>query len=256
LPALGSVERLLSRNSIIAAAALALAAALAWAWLLSQPAGGGVQMAGMGMQPRPLSAGYLLPAFAMWSLMMVAMMLPSAAPMILLHARINRSPSARERLFHTLLFGLGYLLVWEGFSALAVGAQALLVAAGVVSGVALSVGPRALAAGLLITAALYELTAAKRLCLDTCQSPLVFVFRHWRPGAGGAVRFGIIHGLYCVGCCWALMLLLFVGGVMNLAWVALLAILILAEKLAPSKWHAERYFAAALGAGAIAALIG
>ena len=248
------LRSLLSRESLIVAAALAAAAILAWLWLLSAPMAG-ASMGGMGMAPEPLSAAYLVPAFAMWAVMMVAMMVPSAAPMILLHARIDRSQTQRRRTLHSLLFALAYLLVWTGFSAAAALGQALLVNAGIVSDMALSIGNRGIAAALLLLAAAYEMTAAKRLCLDKCQSPLVFVMRHWKPGAPGAFRLGVAHGLFCVGCCWALMLLLFVGGVMNLAWVAALGIVILGEKFAPPYWRSERYVAAALFIAAMAVAV-
>ena len=235
---------LLSRDSLIVAAALAAAAALAWAWLLRAP------MAAMG--PPPLSVEYLIPAFAMWAIMMVAMMVPSAAPMILLHARVDKAPTAAKRTRNSLVFALSYVLVWVAFAAIAALAQAMLIRAGLVSDMALSVGNRAVAAALLVAAAGYELTAAKRLCLDKCQSPMLFILKHWKPGAASAVRLGLVHGIFCVGCCWALMLLLFVGGVMNLAWVALLGIVVLAEKFAPPTWRAERYVAAALFVAAAA----
>ena len=211
----------------------------------------GADMGGMTMGPAPLSAAYLVPAFAMWAIMMVAMMVPSAAPMILLHARIDKGPTRRARSLHSLLFVLSYLLVWAAFSALAALAQALLVSAGLVSDMALTRGDGWIAVALLVGAAVYELTAAKRLCLDKCQSPMLFILKYWKPGAAGAVRLGLAHGFFCLGCCWALMLLLFVGGVMNLAWVALLGILVLGEKFAPSGWRAERYVAAALVIAAI-----
>ncbi len=245
------LRSLLSRYSLIVGVALAAAAVLAWAWLLRSPMAGGGDMGGMSMGPAPLTAAYLFPAFAMWAIMMVAMMVPSAAPMILLHARIDKAPTRLARALHSLLFALSYLLVWTGFSALAALAQALLVDAGVVSEMALTVGDRLVAAALLVAAAVYELTAAKRLCLDKCQSPMLFILKYWKPGAAGAVRLGLSHGLFCLGCCWALMLLLFVGGVMNLAWVALLGIVVLAEKFAPPAWRAERYVAAALFIAAI-----
>lgn len=216
---------------------------------------GGTGMDGIGMAQEPLSAAYLVPAFTMWAIMMVAMMAPSAAPMILLHARIDKAPTPRLRTVHTLLFALAYLLVWTGFAAAAALAQALLVRSGVVSDMELTVGTPAIAAALLILAAVYELTAAKRLCLDKCRSPILFIMRYWKPGAAGALRLGIAHGLFCAGCCWALMLLLFVGGVMNLAWVALLGIVVLGEKFAPAPWRAERYVAAALAAGAALVLL-
>jgi predicted metal-binding membrane protein len=241
-----------SREILIVLVALALAALLAWAWLLRAPA----HAMGAMSTPGPLSAAYLLPAFAMWAIMMVAMMVPSAAPMILLHARIGKAPTQGARSLHTLLFALAYVLVWIGFSALAALAQALLVQTGVLSAVALSVGNGTLAAILLLVTGVYELTAAKRVCLDKCQSPLMFMLRQFQPGAAGAVRLGILHGFYCLGCCWALMLLLFVGGVMNLAWVALLGIVIVGEKFAPRAWRADRLVAAALSTGAIAVLLG
>ncbi len=252
-PAISAPLRsLLSRDSLIVAAALAAAAVLAWVWLLRSPMAGGGDMGSMSMGPPPLTAAYLVPAFAMWAIMMVAMMVPSAAPMILLHARIDKAPTRAARTRNSLLFALSYLLVWVGFSAIAALAQALLVRAALVSDMALTLGDRLLAAALLVAAAVYQLTAAKRLCLDKCQSPMLFILRYWKPGADGAVRLGLSHGLFCLGCCWALMLLLFVGGVMNLAWVALLGIVVMGEKFAPPAWRAERYVAAALLIAAIA----
>lgn len=248
-----SIARLLSRNVLIVAVALAAAVVLAWAWLaasgqaMSAMVGHGMAM----MRPEPLTAGYLLPAFGMWALMMVAMMLPSATPMILLHARIDRSPSNARKLWHSLLFIFCYLLVWTGFSALAAVSQALLIEAGLVEVGSLALGGTLPVAAVLAGAALYQMTAAKAACLDQCRSPLHFILRYWRPGIAGTVRLGIVHGLYCLGCCWALMLLLFVGGVMNLAWVALLALLVTAEKLAPPAWRANLYLAAALAAAAV-----
>ena len=249
------LKSVLTRDSLIVGAALAAAAALAWLWLLRSPMAGGSGMAGMAMAIEPLSAAYLLPAFAMWAIMMVAMMVPSAAPMILLHARIDKAKTKRGRTIHSLLFVLAYLLVWAGFAAVAATAQALLVRTGAISAMGLAIGERAVASGMLLLAAVYELTATKRLCLDKCQSPLLFILRHWKPGAAGAFRLGIAHGLFCLGCCWALMLLLFVGGVMNLAWVALIGIVVLGEKLAPPAWRAERYVAAALVIAAVAVLV-
>ena len=242
---------LLSRERLIVAVALASAAVLAWAWLFDLPRGSG-SMGEMRIAPEPLSAGYLAPAFTMWAVMMVAMMLPSAAPMILLHARIDKSPSPRVRALHSLLFAAAYLIVWTLFAAVAAAGQAVLVGSGAVSAATLSLGSRTLAAGLLLVAGTYELTAAKRLCLEKCQAPLMFLLNHFRPGAAGAFRLGLIHGLYCLGCCWALMLLLFVGGVMNLAWVAVLGILVLGQKAVPLSWRADRLVAAVLFTGAAA----
>lgn len=240
---------LLSRDSLIVATALVLATGLAWGWLLSASMADG--MNAMAMPVEPWSIAYLLPAFTMWAIMMVAMMTPSAAPMILLHARIDRADSARSRLLHTFLFVAAYLLVWTLFAVAAAAAQAVLIASGLVSATALSIGDRPIAAAVLLAAAIYELTVPKRLCLEKCQSPLHFVLRFWKPGAAGALRLGIAHGLFCVGCCWALMLLLFVGGVMNLAWVAFLGIVVLGEKIAPAGWQTQRWIAALLILGAV-----
>lgn len=252
-----TVRRLVSRESLIVGAALAAAALLAWIWVLRSPMTAKASMSAMAaIGPPPLSAAYIVPAFTMWSIMMVAMMVPSASPMILLHARIDRAPSAILRTVHTLLFALAYLFVWGGFSAIAAIAQALLVRSGVVSAVSLSIGSRAIAGGLLLLAAVYEMTAAKRLCLDKCQSPLLFIVRYFKPGAAGAFRLGLLHGLHCLGCCWALMMLLFVGGVMNLLWVAGLGIIVLGEKFALPRFRSERYVAAALAFGAMVLLAG
>jgi predicted metal-binding membrane protein len=246
-----SFERALSRSGLIAGAALFLAAMLAWRWLLVSDS------QGMGAMPMaPWTAAYLIPAFAMWAVMMVAMMLPSAAPMILLHARIDRAASPARRLVHTLLFALAYLFVWSAFSAVAALVQALLVDLGLVSSASLALGRRTLAAALLAGAALYQLSPVKAACLDQCRSPIHFVMRYWSPGIAGALRLGLVHGLFCVGCCWGLMLLLFVAGVMNLAWIALLAAIVFAEKMTPPKWRISRVIAGLLFAGAVALLAG
>lgn len=181
------------------------------------------------------------PTFLMWLVMMVAMMLPSAAPMILLYGRFAESArSAGGALMPTALFATLYLVVWAAFSLLASAVQLLLSATGWVDLASMAIGSRPIAGGLLIAAALYQLTPAKRACLDNCRSPLGFLRREWGPGWGNAVRLGLKHGAYCVGCCWLLMSLLFVGGVMNLAWVAVLALIVLVEKVAPmpqvSRW--------------------
>lgn len=246
-----SIKRLLSRSSLIAGAALMVAATLAWRWLATSgmPAMGGHDMGTMTVEP--WSADYLLPAFTMWAVMMVAMMLPSAAPMILLHARIDRASTETRGLAHTLLFSMAYLLVWAAFSAAAALAQALLINLGVVSAASLSLGDRAVAAGVLVAAALYQLSPVKAACLNQCRSPIHFVMRYWSPGVGGALRLGLVHGTYCVGCCWALMLLLFVAGVMNLAWVALIAAIVFLEKATPPQWQASKLIAALLLTGAI-----
>lgn len=252
-----SVERLLSRQGLIAGLALAIVAALAWRWLATSgmPAMP-MDERGMGaMALNPWSGAYLGPAFVMWAIMMVAMMLPSAMPMILLHARIDRTARSGQRLAHTALFTLAYLLVWTGFSAAAALAQALLIDVGLLSAASLAFGDRLLAATLLVGAALYQLSPAKAACLDQCRSPIHFIMHFWSPGALGALRLGLVHGLYCVGCCWGMMLLLFAAGVMNLAWIALLAAVVLIEKAAPPKWQANKLIAGFLLIGALAILV-
>ena len=246
-----ALERLLRRDRWVVAACLALTVALAWAWLFhtasemtpshvaQAPAMAG--MPGMGNMAAPalssMSAVWparLGAAFVMWALMMTAMMLPSAAPMILLYARFARQANAQDAvLAPAAAFAGVYLFVWAAFSLAAAALQTALVATGAVSAMTLSIGDHRAAGALLIAVGLYQLTPLKRACLETCRSPLSFLMRDWRPGWAGGLRLGVIHGLYCVGCCWLLMALLFVGGVMNLAWVALLALIVLVEKLGP-----------------------
>lgn len=188
--------------------------------------------------------GYTLLMFAMWSLMMVAMMLPSAAPMVLLHAAVTRkglpiddctiSTAASRRLHRsTTAFVVGYLTMWGAFSLIAVVAQWSLQRGQLLSPMMTSTS-RLLGSGLLLAAGAWQLTPLKAACLRHCRSPIGFVSTHWRPGNRGAFEMGIRHGAYCLGCCWFLMILLFYGGVMNLAWIAGLALFVLVEKLMPA----------------------
>jgi predicted metal-binding membrane protein len=170
--------------------------------------------------------------------------------MILLHARIDKVPTAARRLGHTLLFTLTYLFVWLLFSALAAVAQAFLVDRGLIAASSLALGEPILIAAFLVLAAFYQFSPVKAACLRQCQSPIHFVMRFWSQGVAGTLRLGLMHGLYCVGCCWGMMLLLFVAGVMNLAWVALLAAIVLLEKLAPPGWHVSRLIGSAMLVGA------
>jgi predicted metal-binding membrane protein len=158
--------------------------------------------------------------------MMAAMMLPSAAPAILLYARV-RHMRGGDAIPHSSVFLAGYLLLWLLFSLVAAAAQHFLADSVMV------VQSRAAQAALLIAAGVYQLSPLKTACLGECRSPAQFISRHWRPGWTGTLRLGLLHGAYCVGCCWALMLLLFVGGVMNLLWVVAIAALVAAEKLVP-----------------------
>lgn len=251
---------LLSRPVLISGAALALGAVLAWAWLFSNAmnmgdmSGSATGMTGMSATVQPWSADYLLPAFTMWALMMVAMMLPSASPMILLHARIDRGNHA-QRTRDTYLFIACYLLVWALFSAAATIAQATMIDEGVLAPGNLVVSDKYLVGGLLLAAGLWQLTRAKAACLEQCRSPLQFVLPYWKPGPMGALRLGVRHGLFCLGCCWSLMLILFVGGVMNLAWIAGLAVVVFIEKIAPPLWRVDRWLAGLLISAALATVL-
>jgi predicted metal-binding membrane protein len=215
---------------------------LAWAYLLTG-AGVGEMTAMNGMPP---SASWSLTA-AMWAAMMVAMMVPSAAPAILLFAKVHRHALGPNITPPATAILAGYLGCWFGFAGLAAELQLAL-------GNAMIVGHSA-AAALLIAAGLYQLSPLKDACLTRCRSPALFLARHYRPGVWGAVRLGLLHGAYCVGCCWLLMALLFVGGVMNLGWVALLTLLVAAEKLLPGGQWIARISGAGLIFWGIAKLI-
>jgi predicted metal-binding membrane protein len=226
------VEQLLRRDRWLVAGGLLLVTLLAWWYLL---AGAGMDMGDMDMSmPMPWSAGYAVLVFFMWWIMMVAMMLPGAAPMILLFARVNRTSRAQGApAVSTSIFALGYLLAWGGFSLLATGAHWLLDQSGFLSPQMAS--QNRLFGGLLLAAAgVYQLTPYKQACLRHCRGPLDFILRYWRPGPGGALYMGLRHGALCVGCCWVVMGLLFYGGVMNLYWIIGIAVLVMLEKLLPA----------------------
>lgn len=237
------VERLVRRDRALVATALAVLVALAWGYLVAHAAAMGKMgqgtTAGAGMPDMAMpglqawSALDLLLLGVMWAVMMVAMMLPSAAPMILLVATVNRrrreraSPAAP-----TALFVAGYLAVWTAFSAAAALGQAGLHRAALLSPAMVSTSP-VLGGLLLVAAGVYQWLPIKGACLGRCRSPLGFLGSEWREGRAGALVMGLRHGLLCLGCCWALMALLFVAGVMNLLWVATIAAFVLLEKLAP-----------------------
>jgi predicted metal-binding membrane protein len=160
-------------------------------------------------------------------------MAPSAAPMLLAFAAVNRRRRERQAPYvPTAVFLLGYVIVWTGFSVVATAVQFLLQAAALLSPALVSTSP-VFGAGLLITAGVFQWTPLKNRCLTQCHSPLHFIMVAWREGSRGAFAMGLRHGIYCLGCCWAVMALLFVAGVMNLLWVATLSVFVLLEKLAP-----------------------
>jgi predicted metal-binding membrane protein len=256
-----ALQVVLRRDRAVMLAALLLVSALAWGYLLWLAADmdhmGGMDMSGF--RTIPTGMGWMAPVtapwstiefafvFAMWAVMMVGMMTPSAVPMILMYARVGRQAAQQGKPFAASgwLAG-GYLLVWIGFALVATCVQwalersALLTtmmaaASGVFGGI------------VLIAVGLYQWTPLKNACLRYCQSPLMFISRYggFRPDARGSVVLGIRHGAVCVGCCWALMALLFVGGIMNVLWIAAITILVLAEKVIP----AGRAIARIAGAG-------
>jgi predicted metal-binding membrane protein len=176
---------------------------------------------------------HLLLLWAMWAVMMTAMMLPTAAPLILLYAagaRTNAVRGGAARRIYAL--AAGYLLVWAVFSIGATALQRILASTLVLTPMMEPATPLA-AAAVLGFAGLYQLTPLKRVCLRACRSPLGFMMQGWRDGAAGAFRLGMRHGAHCLGCCWALMLILFAGGVMNIALIVTLTLWVLIEKVAP-----------------------
>lgn len=243
-----ALEQTLRHDRLIVAIGIATVVAFSWGYLIAG-AGIDMSMADMPMDPEPWSPAQALLMFVMWWVMMVAMMAPSAAPMVLLFAAIKRKQATADSpVISSWLFLAGYLVIWAGFSLIAVVVQWGLDQAGLLSGMMASTSST-LAAIILLAAGLYQLTPIKRACLRYCQSPVFFLSRHWQPGAIGALRMGFRHGGYCVGCCWFLMALLFVVGVMNLAWIAAVAIYVGLEKMvARSRW-----LSSAVGAGLIVA---
>jgi predicted metal-binding membrane protein len=231
---------------LIIALCLLLLAGLSWAWLVEQAtyvrsaATAMAAMPGMPATAAPQLWTYIPASALTWFLMMVAMMLPSAAPLVFLYGRFTLA--SRSPIKSTLVIVSVYLAIWAGFSVTAAVAQYLLVRFGVASEATLAIGDRRLGGMLLILAGLYQFSKLKSVCLDACRSPLSFVIRLWRPGWRGAANIGAHHGLHCLGCNWLLMGLLFVGGVMNLTWVVGLAFLVLIEKTAP---HGQRLAQAA-----------
>jgi predicted metal-binding membrane protein len=212
--------RVLQHERALVGASLAMMAAGAW-WYVAAAAGSeSLEMPGM-------SAPGVPPLVLMWFVMMVAMMLPSAAPMMLLYSRVRAIRSADSGISQTWVFLLGYLAVWLLFSVAAALAQSLL------TGLAMELDNRWVKGTLLLAAGLYQLSSLKFACMRACRSPGEFLSRYWKPGWGGAVRLGLRHGVFCLGCCWLLMALLFVGGVMNLLWIVGLTLLVAAERLLP-----------------------
>ncbi|MFO1091136.1 MAG: DUF2182 domain-containing protein [Hyphomicrobiales bacterium] len=261
------IARLATHERALVVGGLALVAIAGWWWLLAQVYApppmpgmdmsgmdmGGMDMGGMAMQPTPWTPLHALEILAMWWIMMVAMMLPSALPAILLYAALSRRTSARSATAVAApawLFAAGYLVTWGAFSLAAAFVHWLLDRAGYLSP-SMAATSAGIGGTLLLLAGLYEISPVKSACLTHCRSPLEWLVSHWKPGKLGAVEMGMRHGLWCVGCCFMLMALLFYGGVMNLAWIAGLALYVLAQKLAPGgSWIARFGGLALIAAGA------
>lgn len=270
-----STERLLKRDRLIATAGLATLCALAWLHLLAGAGLGGTAwdmtslalfphknitdaMPGMGMDRVIWSPGRWALTAAMWWTMMIAMMTPSAAPAVLLYARVHRHAAARGQtaaLAPCGAFAAGYFLAWFAFSIAAALLQWGLEHAGLLSISTTGSQSRWLSAAVLLAAGFYQLSALQNVCLSHCRSPAAFFARHWRAGLAGAVRLGLLHGGYCVGCCWLLMALLFVAGVMNLVWIAALTLLVMVQKGTPQGSRLSRTSGVVMLAWAVATLL-
>jgi len=223
------------RNRLLLLVCLAAVTALAWVYLvqLNGAMSGSQAMSAMGMTAAtvPWTPTEAFFAFVMWAVMMVGMMTPSAAPVLLVFASSSRA--RRQHGSAVAAFALGYLLLWTLFSAAAALGQWGLHQAALLTP-AMTVTTRGLAAAILVAAGAYQLTPLKSACLAHCRSPLGFLIGHWRDGVGGAFGMGVRHGIYCVGCCWALMCVLFAVGIMNLLWIAALTFFVFAEKFGPA----------------------
>lgn len=249
-------ESLLRRERWIVLSGLAAITVLSWTYILTG-AGTGMsaramtiawlfphRMAGTPLQSAGWTSGYWIIMLLMWWVMMIAMMTPSAAPVILLYARATRYAQGTGQLGRSVVpaaaFAGGYLLAWFGFSLFATLLQRELERSGGISAMWMASRNAGLSAAILMLAGVYQLSPWKHTCLNHCRAPAEFLARHRRPGRLGAVRMGIEHGAFCVGCCWLLMALLFVGGIMNVLWIAVLAIFVLLEKIAPQgRWFAR-----------------
>ena len=238
-----AVAGMISRDRLVIASCIVVVTALAWTYL--------VHLSSQKMT-MPMSASWTATdfffTFAMWSVMMIGMMSATAFPVLLLFSGMQKNKSGRALDKTVLLFGLGYLIVWVGFSAVAALAQWGLHEAALLSP-KMATTSSVLGGAVLLLAGAYQLTPTKGACLRQCQSPLGFLMTNWREGAKGALVMGLKHGKYCLGCCWALMLVLFVVGVMNLVWVAALTAFILIEKFG----RGGVYVARASGVAMIAA---
>ena len=193
------------------------------------------------METEPRGPGHFVLLLVMWAVMMIAMMVPTAAPVVLLYAAVvRRLPSVRSAIAQTACFVAAYAVAWVGFGLGAAALQVALEHLTLLSPMVVDASP-ILGGALLAAAGLYQASPLKETCIRHCRAPIVFVTHYWRAGIAGAFRMGLRHGAYCIGCCWILMGLLFVVGVMNLVWVAAISAFVLLEKVTalgsmPGRW--------------------
>ncbi|MFZ1752271.1 MAG: DUF2182 domain-containing protein [Caldilineaceae bacterium] len=239
----GIADTVLKRDRSVVVVGLVALIALSWAYMIYLAWGMGeiemgMEMAMPGMQVWGITDFIFM--FLMWAVMMVAMMIPSAAPMILVFSKLSRQQHVQQSPVRTTsVFLLGYLAVWTGFSALATFVQWSLHSLALLSPMMVSTSP--IVGGILLMGAgIFQFTPLKHACLTQCRTPLGFLMAEWRDGMGGAFQMGLRHGGYCVLCCWLLMALLFVAGVMNLLWVATIAVIVLVEKAVPGGYRVSR----------------
>jgi len=230
-----SLPRLPRRDQFAIIFSLSGVTILCWIYLIQMAQGmstpGYLSMAAFMIQQG--SVGYFWMMFSMWVVMMVGMMLPSVAPMVLIYAAVARkSKKDGMPVASTASFVTGYLIMWVVFSMVATLAQWQLDKAALLSPLMVSSSP-IFGAVLLMTAGIYQWLPVREPCLTHCRAPAHFISQHWRPGTFGALRMGFEHGIFCVGCCWFLMALLFVGGVMNVVWIAIITLFVLLEKILP-----------------------
>ncbi len=240
------------RDRWIILAGLLGVAGLCWLYLIDLSIGMAPMSAGGTMELQPWSARDFALMFLMWVAMMVGMMVPTATPMALIYAAVARKALRQgSSIAPTFVFVGGYIAMWALFSIAATLAQWALESTALLSPGLASASPL-FGAALLIGAGAYQLSPAKDACLEHCRAPAMFFAEHWRPGTAGAFRMGLVHGAFCLGCCWILMGLLFFGGVMNLLWIAGLTLFVLLEKLAPvGPWLGRTAGVAWIGAGLV-----
>ncbi len=241
------IESALGFDRTPAVVALVVVLVVSWMWIvvMARDMYGPMTGASAWMMTANWDAGHVLLLWAMWAVMMTAMMLPSASPLVLVYAAAVRRSAPQTASAYIYVLVTGYLAVWALFSLGATALQRILTELLLLSPMMEAIGP-GVSAALLMAAGVYQLTPLKLACLRACQSPLGFLMSRWRGGPSGAFRMGLEHGAYCVGCCWALMLLLFAGGVMNLTVILALTAFVAFEKLAPLNAYGARVSGALL----------